>query len=328
MLKCNYVTILVTNECNMNCRECYVEQSKEVLTISDFKKYILNELIEMNVRYVAFSGGEPLLHPDIVSFIRISSERGLKTSLVTNGLLLSNDMAIKLKQAGLNRIQLSLDSNNQEINDMIRQKGCFDVVVNQAIPAALRAGLQVTLVAVPNDSIICNPEEYLDFATELGVHSVYFRRKIDTRNNYIVSDKKKYYDFLVKLHSIEKNYNISVSSGDPLYCLVQCLEGDKNTERVFSGCGAGITSIAIQPDGNIYPCTRLPIVVGNIKNDKISSVWNSNETLTKLRMRNFDGKCGKCSYLLICGGCRAACYAQYKKYDGEDPFCYYMEVNI
>ncbi len=83
-------------------------------------------------------------------------------------------------------------------------------------------------------------------------------------------------------------------------------------------------NITIGKNGNVYPCTLLSLKIGDITNEHLINIWESeNEVLNNLRDRvnSFKGKCAKCESLLICGGCRAAAYKMKGDYLAEDPFC-------
>lgn len=323
MLKCRHVTIAVTNDCNMQCKGCYVGQKKEYLDFDIFQDKILKEFVEAGGKSIGFSGGEPLLYLHIFSCIKLAKQNGIETSLVTNGILLTKENAKKLKNAGLDRIQISLDAGNPEENDLLRQKGAFQQAVCQAVPAAITAGLWVTLVAIPNMYLQQNLKEYLDLAERLNVHAVYFRRRIDQGSGAVSEEEKQcYYDFLTELENQKKNYRFHIYSGDPMHSLLKLKSRmDLDVKKMFAGCSAGITSLAIQPDGEIYPCTRLPVVLGNVYKESLINIWEESPILRTLRMRDIEGKCGSCSFKYVCGGCRAVAYYQYQNFKQEDPMC-------
>ena len=323
MLSCRHVTVAVTNACNMQCKDCYVGQKKEYLDFDVFQHKILKEFAEVGGRSIGFSGGEPLLYPHIFSCIELAKQNGLETSLVTNGILLTAELAKKLKNSGLNRIQISLDAGNSEENDKLRQTGSFQTVVRQAVPAALAAGLRVTLVAVPNPYLLKNLKEYLALAESLNVHAVYFRRRIDHDSRAISEEKKRRYrNFLVELEEQKANYSFRIYSGDPMSAMLKLEKRDGlNVKMMMAGCSAGITSLAIFTDGNVYPCTRLPVALGNVYRESLLKIWQESPILHTLRMRDVEGRCMECSFKYVCGGCRAAAYFQYKNFQREDPMC-------
>ena len=92
-------------------------------------------------------------------------------------------------------------------------------------------------------------------------------------------------------------------------------------EKIISGCAVGYHGLAIESDGSVYPCRRLPIILGNIFRDDIVDIWN-HPIMDNLRNRDMlKGKCGRCEYIWLCGGCRGIPYALKGDYLEEDSQC-------
>ena len=88
------------------------------------------------------------------------------------------------------------------------------------------------------------------------------------------------------------------------------------------GCHAGLSYFSLRPNGDIYPCTFLPIKVGNIREQSLADIWYNSKTLKTLRDRaNLKGDCGCCQYRATCGGCRGRAYACTGDYLETDPVC-------
>jgi radical SAM protein with 4Fe4S-binding SPASM domain len=88
------------------------------------------------------------------------------------------------------------------------------------------------------------------------------------------------------------------------------------------GCHAGIFYFSLRPNGDVYPCTFLPIKVGNIREQSLIDIWRNSKTLNTLRQRSaLKGKCGTCEYRETCGGCRGRAYACTGDFLETDPVC-------
>jgi radical SAM protein with 4Fe4S-binding SPASM domain len=117
--------------------------------------------------------------------------------------------------------------------------------------------------------------------------------------------------------------DIEVPLRDPTFKPLHISPYKSHNAPAVNGCTAGYNSLAIESNGDVYICRRLPIVIGNIMKDDLATSWNS-EVLQKLRNRdNLKGKCGRCAYRWQCGGCRGIAYAFTGDYLAEDPYCPY-----
>jgi radical SAM protein with 4Fe4S-binding SPASM domain len=88
------------------------------------------------------------------------------------------------------------------------------------------------------------------------------------------------------------------------------------------GCHAGVSYFSLRPNGDVYPCTFLPINVGNIREQSLHDIWYNSKILNQLRdRRNLKGKCGTCEYRETCGGCRGRAYTCTGDYFESDPSC-------
>jgi len=88
------------------------------------------------------------------------------------------------------------------------------------------------------------------------------------------------------------------------------------------GCGAGRFYCAISPEGYVQPCVFLPIVVGDLRKGRFDRIWRSSSVFNTLRDRaNLKGRCGRCDFKYVCGGCRARALAYFDDYLAPDPGC-------
>jgi radical SAM protein with 4Fe4S-binding SPASM domain len=91
--------------------------------------------------------------------------------------------------------------------------------------------------------------------------------------------------------------------------------------RFQRGCLAGTGYCCILPNGEVHPCPYLPIKVGNVRDEKFSSIWDNSDVFLKLRSLKYSGSCATCANNSSCGGCRARAFYYSGDYMGEDPDC-------
>lgn len=123
------------------------------------------------------------------------------------------------------------------------------------------------------------------------------------------------------IHSLNDSRDIEVTSDDPL--LYVPIDGRQFSFNEVGGCGAGIGNLAICHDGEVFPCRRLPIFVGNTVNDSLIDIINSEKMDCFYDRESFlEGACVECESRQICGGCRAAAYAYTDNHLSQDPQCW------
>ena len=167
--KINYIRVSVTERCNFRCQYCMPEKPfswipKENLLSFEELFLFLKIGIDKGVNKIRITGGEPLLRTDLDKFIKMINDyrAGIDISITTNGYLLKG-VAQKLKDAGLKRVNISLDSLKPEIAQKIAQKDVLKNVL-EGIEKALKVGFKVKINSVPlkgfNDDEIIDLLEY------------------------------------------------------------------------------------------------------------------------------------------------------------------------
>ena len=172
----NYLRVSVTDRCNLRCRYCMEEEGvkllpkNEILTIEDFI-FVINTLIENGIEKVRITGGEPLIKRGIFILLENLNKEKLKdVSITTNGVLLER-YSEKLKEIGIRRLNISLDTLKREKFKIITRRDFFDNVIN-GIKKAKNVGfdpIKVNIVAIRgfNDDEILN---FVKFAIENELH--------------------------------------------------------------------------------------------------------------------------------------------------------------
>lgn len=322
----------ITNKCNMSCDHCRngILKEEEITELSyDECIQIFYEAKKLGCESVNICGGEPLLHKNVLDIIKTISKEAF-TILLTNGYLIDDELALELKDANVNLVQISLDSSLPQTHNSLRNcKTAFEHVV-RATKALNKYDIEtcfmVTLSKINKDEL----HSILELSKELKVSFVNFRRLIPQGNgksNFsdLSLTKAEIEEILNEAKELEKNYSIGICLF-PYYILKdQKIVSEYNKHpatQVIGGCAAGVAGLAISSNGNIQICPHIPKRLGNIRTDNITDVWNTNEEILKLRDRtNLKGKCGKCKYSNICGGCRAYSYQQTGDLLGEDELC-------
>ncbi|MDH3391825.1 MAG: radical SAM protein [Desulfobulbaceae bacterium] len=332
----------LTERCNLRCTHCYQTGTRsEELNLTEIR-LVLDEIIDMleawsETYQLEFSpslnitGGEPFLRKDLFEILEEMSTAGFAIFLLTNGTLIDKEKAEHLARLGINGVQVSIEGP-EEIHNSIRGKGSFAASC-KGVSHLVKAGLRVTLNATLSEINAEKFQDMIDIATGLGVQKLGFSRLVpsgrglDLVNRMIGrAEVKKIYESIFGLDTGD----LKIVTGDPVAS--QMRNGIEPVDDCGSiatgGCAAGVSGLTILPDGTIIPCRRLPIPLGNVRQDSLREIWANSEILEQLRDRSqYKGKCGSCERWAVCRGCRAIAYA-YSLTMGEpdiladDPQCF------
>ncbi len=346
----------VTKACNLRCIHCYAKADNspapdELTTKEGFK--LLEDLSEFGCPVILFSGGEPLIRPDILDLIQKGVKLGLRVVISTNGVLVDEVMAKELKKLGVSYVGISLDGW-KEVHDKFRGvKGSFEKVI-YAVEACIRENLKVGLRFTMSKLNAKEIPKVFDLVEELKIpricfyHLVYSGRgsKLiehdlnheETRFwvNYIIDRTKKIYDKGLKIEVLTVDNH---ADGPYLYLRMK-RENHPNAEEVYEllkingGNNSGVGIGCISWDGYVYADQFWRThTFGNIRERPFSEIWmdTSNPLMAKLKdkKRYVKGRCSQCKFLDLCAGnFRARAEAISGDIWAPDPACYLTDEEI
>ncbi len=332
----------LTNECNLYCKHCYSSANQERdqgLTFEEIKR-IAEDLPSVKVKFVILSGGEPLLREDLFSIAKLLKEKGMKTYLSTNGLLVEEH--IESIKENFDYVGISIDGP-PPIHDAFRGKrGAFEKsmrALRLCLERGIKVGLRFTLTPFTSKSLpfifqLVEEERIPKLYISHLVYSGRAKRLTDLEKR----DYRKWVDFIVEksFEYVEKGKGIDVVTGNNeadavvLYAEFKRRHPDLAEEfyerlRVWGGNQAGVRLANIDFRGNLKPDPFFFHPLGNLRERSFVQIWNGNGLLDFLRERprRLKGKCAQCPYTEICNGnSRARAYAVFGDYREEDPACY------
>ena len=294
----------ITNRCNFKCPHCRAFEYS-CHENAECENEIIRQLVKNSIISVNISGGEPLLNPRVLDIIRKLSLNGIDVGISTNGYLYWSK-AEELNAAGISFVQVSVDGP-EEIHDKFRgKKGAYENAIKSLLVAkdlGHFTQMNTTITAVNYKYIFDN----ILLAEKIGVNRIFFRRIVSEglakNNDKLIPNKKDYFEVLKKLivYKYNKNSSVHISIDDPIISIL-----DKNRYSTSSVCcSAGITSLGIDSNGNVYPCIFARTNIGNLLENDLGEIWRESVILEKLRNRDIS-ECGGCEYKYSCGGCRGA----------------------
>lgn len=331
----------VTRRCNLECTHCYLPATarKELPALSPEDELTTQEAFQLIDRIASvnpevmliLSGGEPLMREDIFELSTYASGKGMMVVLGSNGLLVNDAAARMMKQSGVSGISISLDSVDPEIHDAVRSHtGAWEKAVS-AIKICRREGLSIQINTVVTKKNHDELPQLIAYARDLGakVFSPFFLVCTGRGEEMTDLSPQQYEKVLSSIVEAQGNY-------DGVMIRTRCAptvrrilyQKDPGSRLLTMGAGrclAGQSYCRITPEGDVTPCPYLPLSTGNVRERDFGDIWQNSATFNSLRNPSLTGKCRKCAFRLLCGGCRARAYAAgHNDYLGEDPWCDYV----
>lgn len=313
MMKC---VLSITESCNLRCKYCYVDaKTKRANAPPPSTSHLLrivDLLGDIGIKKLIIGGGEPLLREDVFNIVERSSAI-MPTHLLTNGTLIDEEIAGRLTHCGLDGLSISLDSATPDIHNELRD-GSYISALN-GIKCCINAGLNVDISTCVTTKNVLAITDIIHLAEDLGAISITLQglisvgRGAECTNLALTSEQTE--SFLNNLYNAihKKEFKIKLIMFYP-----QWIRWDSSAE----GCEAGKNFFGLRSNGDVFPCTNLPIKIGNILEDKFAEIWNCS-FMNDLRMRRTGG-CTVCEYLERCGGCRSKAYSLGDAF-ASDPSC-------
>jgi radical SAM protein with 4Fe4S-binding SPASM domain len=340
----------ITSRCNLSCPQCYISagaSSANELSTAEAMA-LMDDLASMRVPLLMFTGGEPLLRPDFWELADYARDLGMKTAVSTNGTLIRDDEASRLKGSGVEYVGVSLEGATEGTHDRVRGPGSFGEAIKgleACVGAGLKCGIRVTATKDNFEEI----SALLDLTAVMGVPRFCLYWLVPSgrgRDSYLEKqlDQAQVEEVFRVLYDASKAFDpdtmeiLTVDAPqDGAYLLDQLSrDGDPELEHALTllnctgdSCSAGDRVANVDPQGNVYPCQFLQMEeqrIGNVRTEKFSSMWNDVDNPVLQRFRNkkamLQGQCVECSSGDICaGGCKARALHGRGSIWAPDPFC-------
>lgn len=330
----------ITRRCNLRCSHCYlpaafksddIPEANSSSELSTRESLIfIDQIAQVNEEVMLIlSGGEPLLRSDIYELAEYATEKGMMVVLGTNGLLLDNETAVKLKQSGVSGVSISLDSVNAGIHDRMRFiEGAWQRAV-EAIKICRNNGISVQVNTVITKGNYDKIPEIIQFAhsLEANVFSPFFLVCTGRGEQLTDITPEQYEQVLTQIVNSQKKYKgmmIRARCAPTFRRILYQNNPESSLLKLDAGkCMAGVSYCRITPEGSVTPCPYMEKIVGSVRDKSFNDIWKNSEEFRALREPSLKGKCKACEFSLLCGGCRARAYASHNDIMDEDPWCIY-----
>jgi radical SAM protein with 4Fe4S-binding SPASM domain len=324
----------LTRRCNLRCTHCYIsagpwETAERELDLAECRR-VVDELVAVNpAPMLILSGGEPLVRADLPELVSFSAGRGATVVVGTNATMLTDERVRTLKDAGVSGVAVSVDSLEEGRHDLFR---------GGARPLARRGGAPPRLQSHRLDFVVQttatpeNAEEIpalVEWAAAAGAvcFNLYFlvptgrgadlvelpAERIEALLDVLVDAERRHRGAMMVRAKCAPHFIRRVHESSP----------DSPVLNYRTRCPCGIDYCRITPEGKVTPCPYMPVVAGDLRAQSFGEIWSGSAVFSALRRRELGGKCGRCEYRLVCGGCRARAFATSGDYLEADLSCAY-----
>lgn len=348
-----------TAGCNLRCIHCRRIEVADQLTPFDLStaeaRDLVDQLVEVGSPVLVLSGGEPLMRPDILDIARYAAGQGLPVALATNGTLIDDALAGRIKDSGVQRVSISFDGADAATHDAFRAlPGAFAAAVRgvQAL-RAVDVPVQInTTIAKHNQAQL---EAILALAKDLGAVALHLFLlvpvgcgvEIAAEQMVNAQEYERILNWLYDVEQAEPALQLKATCAPHYFRVMRQRRAQDQRNGVqrdlpashhrqlhghpagrlhaaTKGCLAGTGVCFVSHRGEVFPCGYLPVSAGNIRQQHFAEIWQDSPLFAELRDPDLlTGKCGVCQFKALCSGCRARAYGMTGDYLAEEPFCAY-----
>lgn len=338
--------IAITNKCNLKCRYCFHFGSdgdvKQELPAGEWLKFF-DELKRIGVLNITIQGGEPFCREDLEEIIYGISQRNMRFTILTNGGLITDDMArLLVLSKACSQVQVSIDGASSRIHDSNRGKGSFAAAIN-GIRALKKQGVNVGVRVTINKLNVMDLENIAKLLLEdiglqrFSTNEAFYMGLCKQNYKKVQLDAKDKSIAMDVLLRLTKKYGgrINATAG-PLqeardWIMMERAVRQEKTHIAgprgkLISCNGPMMKIGVRADGVIVPCLLMShLELGRINKDDIVKVWKTHPVLKELRLRKdipltAFKSCRECIYVNYCGGsCPALSYTSSGNEYGIEP---------
>ena len=345
-----------TRRCNLSCMHCYSDSHDRAypgeLTTEEGRA-LLDDLASFGAPTVIFSGGEPLIRPDVFELAQYATDRGLRAVLSTNGTLITEDVARRLRQVGFAYVGVSLDGIGA-LHDKVRgKKGAYAAALaglQRCRDQGVRVGLRVTIhrknvgelpalfdlletEAIPRCCIY-----HLAYAGRGDRIRSYDLAPLETRAaiDYVFARTRDFHR-----RGVDKEIlTVDNHADNPYLYLAVRREEPERAEEIYrllawnGGNQSGVAVASVNPQGSVHAdAFSWHYSFGNVRERPFSAIWTDTSeprvAVFKERQGALKGRCRSCRFLDICNGnLRVRAERYFNDFLAPDPACYLTDEEI
>ena len=319
----------LSEACNLKCKHCYQENHVPVQLSYENLMKILDQYRELLKKlkvkgHINLTGGEPLCSPHFYKILdEFKKDKDLYSfSILTNGTLITEESAKRIASYNPEYVQVSLEGG-KKTNDYVRGNGVYKKVA-EAIKLLKKNKI---FVSVSFTATKLNYKEFpkvVKYAKKYGVDNVWSDRFIPLGTEYdkeFQMNKEETNEYLEIM--AKERVNLIRQKSKTHVSMYRALQFQKTSNYPYV-CTAGKSLLTVMENGDLVPCRRMPIVVGNLLKDNMYDLYKHNKTLKELQKDTTPDECKSCEFAKRCGGgLKCLTYAVYGDLNHKDVGCNY-----
>jgi heme b synthase len=337
----------VTSACNLACKHCRAEAQTEPspgeLDTAEAKA-LIDTFPETGSPIIIFTGGEPLMRPDIFELVAHAKAKGLRCVMAPNGTLITPETAQRMLDSGIERCSISIDAPDAASHDEFRGVDGAFAASMRGIDILKQVGLEFQINTTVTRDNLGLFKEIFELARDLGAKAWHIFLLVPTGRaaelGAQVITAREYEDVLNWFYDFQKTTDMQLKATcAPHYHRILRQrareEGVPVTfenfglDAVSRGCLGGTGFCFISSTGQVQPCGYLELDCGQVRQTPLPDIWRDSVRFNKLRdPRAYTGKCGACEYERVCGGCRARAQTMNGHYLEAEPLCSHTPARL
>jgi radical SAM protein with 4Fe4S-binding SPASM domain len=293
------VQVDLTYRCNERCVHCYLDHDDHGEMTTAEIKHLLEEMAEAGVFILTFSGGEIFLRKDFFELLEYARDLTFCVKLKTNAVLIREREAARLRDLGVESIQISIYSHRPEVHDAIT-----------LVPGSLKRSLdairflksQGLKVVIANVLMTGNMQDYPGvkaLAEELGVECT-----LDPTVTPMMDGNRSVLELGVDREALRQVFRDPSLIGDvDAFCAIAAPPGEDALNSI--PCSAGHTTCYVSPYGDVFPCVQFPLPTGNVRQQRFIDIWRYSDRMNDVRSIRLKDltTCTSCTHVSSCTRC-------------------------
>jgi radical SAM protein with 4Fe4S-binding SPASM domain len=294
------VQLDLTYRCNERCVHCYLDHDDHGEMTTAEIKHLLDEMADAGVFILTLSGGEIFLRKDFFEILEYARcERQFCVKLKTNAIMIREGEAARLREIGVESIQISIYSHRAEVHDAIT---LVPGSLQRSLDAARFLKSQGLRVIFANVLMLQNVQDYKGvraLAEELGVECT-----LDPTITPMMDGDRSVLSLGVNQEALSQVFRDQALVGDVNEFCAIAAPADENALSALP-CSAGHTTCYVSPYGDVFPCVQFPLPTGSVRKERFLDIWRHSERMNEVRSIRLKDltTCTSCSHVGSCTRC-------------------------